>query len=52
MRDIELDFAFQHWDEIKSSADLREKVTEIVRGEHPECAEILSAILAETVILV
>lgn len=51
MRDIELDFALQHWDEIKSSAELREKVVEIAHGEHPDCAETLSALLAETVVL-
>lgn len=46
VKDMELQFALEHWGEIRASSGLRNKIADIASGEHPECVEILTTLLS------
>lgn len=46
VRDMELDFLFEHWDQLKTSRKLIDSIAGIVRGEQPHAADVMTAIFA------
>jgi hypothetical protein len=45
VRDMELEFAFQYWDELKSSTEMQEMIVQVARGALPHAADILGRLL-------
>jgi len=45
VRDIELAFLFEHWDQLKSSPQMVDIIDEVIRGDLPHGSDILKAIL-------
>lgn len=43
---MELDFLFEHWDQLKTSRKLIDSIAGIVRGEQPHAADVMTAIFA------
>jgi len=46
VREIELAFLFDHWEELKGSQRLRGVIKAVTRGELPHATDVLEAILA------
>jgi hypothetical protein len=46
IREMELTFLFDHWEELKSSQRLRDIVKAVTRGTMPHASEALESILA------
>jgi len=45
IRDMELAFLFDHWEELKSSQQLDDIIKEVIRGDLPHASDVLKAIL-------
>jgi len=45
IRDVELAFLFDHWEELRDSQQLRDTVKEVIRGDLPHASDVLTAII-------
>ena len=45
IRDMELAFLFDHWEELRHSQQLRYTVKEVIRGDLPHASDVLTAII-------
>lgn len=48
VRDVELDYLFEHWNELGTSKELTDTIEAVVRGEHHHASPVLLAILARS----
>jgi hypothetical protein len=45
IRDVELAFLFDHWEELRDSQQLRDTVKEVIRGDLTHASDVLTAII-------
>jgi hypothetical protein len=47
VRDMELNFLFNHWDELRTSSELSQMMSAVANGEMPHAGRVLVMLMAK-----